>query len=145
MNASSDPRSYQITIKGLCFDAAGRVLLVRERSGVWELPGGRIEHGEDFHTALRRECREEMGLDCTVLDAEPYWAWTALGSDGLWKAALCYRISLPHLDFTPSEECVEFAFVDADGLSSRHSSRPQRSRAHRSLQDRCPTHRLDGG
>jgi 8-oxo-dGTP diphosphatase len=109
-----DNRNYHVTIKGLYQDGSGRVLLVQEDSGVWDLPGGRIEHGEDFHGTLRRECMEEMGLECRILDRHPYWAWSALDRDGLWKVVLCFRIALPHLDFTPSEECVRLDFFDAD-------------------------------
>jgi 8-oxo-dGTP diphosphatase len=41
-----------------------RVLLVK-RTGTehWEAPGGKVEFGEDLHTALRREIKEETGLD----------------------------------------------------------------------------------
>ncbi len=114
-----DERSYHVTIKGLCFDELGQVLLVQEDTGRWDLPGGRMEHGEDFHAALRRECREEMGIDCQILDEQPYWAWSALHDDGLWKVVLCFRIVLPHLDFTPSDECVAVGFVDADAFDDR--------------------------
>lgn len=109
-----DNRNYHVTIKGLFFDAQGRVLLVQEDSGVWDLPGGRIEHGEDFHGTLTRECQEEMGLDCSILDDSPHWAWSAQDRDGLWKVVLCFRITLPHLDFRASDECVKVGFFDND-------------------------------
>lgn len=112
-----DNRDYQVTIKGLYFDPRGRLLLIQERDGVWDLPGGRLEHGEDFTTALKRECREEMGIHCDILDTTPYWAWSAQDRDGGWKVVLCFRITLPHLEFTPSEECVAMGFFDAAGLA----------------------------
>jgi 8-oxo-dGTP diphosphatase len=31
-------------------------------AGRWEFPGGKTEPGEDDATALRRECREELGV-----------------------------------------------------------------------------------
>jgi 8-oxo-dGTP diphosphatase len=119
-----DSRDYHVTIKGLFFDEQGRVMLVQEDSGVWDLPGGRIEHGEDFHGTLSRECQEEMGLDCRILDQHPYWAWSALDRDGLWKVVLCFRITLPHLNFTPSDECVSVGFFDANRFGA-HEVVPQ--------------------
>lgn len=112
-----DKRWYHVTIKGLFFDENQRVLLVQEECGVWDLPGGRIEHGEDFHGTLRRECQEEMGIACQILDTSPYWAWTALDRDDIWKVVLCFRITLPNLAFTPSEECVKLGFFDAASLN----------------------------
>jgi len=112
-------RSYQVTVKGLCFDEQGRVLLVQENTGRWDLPGGRMEHGEDFHATLTRECREEMGIDCQVMDEHPYWAWSAQHDDGLWKVVLCFRIVLPHLNFTASDECVAFDFINADSFDTQ--------------------------
>lgn len=46
----------------------GRLLLVRRRdSGVWELPGGRVDIGEGAQAAAIRETAEEAGLAVRII------------------------------------------------------------------------------
>lgn len=49
----------------------GRVLAAQRAhppalAGWWELPGGKVEQGEDERAALVRECREELHLDLAL-------------------------------------------------------------------------------
>ena len=53
-------------VGGLAYDRSGRLLLVQRANepgrGLWSLPGGRVEPGEDDAAALVREMAEETGL-----------------------------------------------------------------------------------
>ena len=49
-------------------DADGRVLLAKRPegktlAGLWEFPGGKVEHGERPEDALIRELNEELGIN----------------------------------------------------------------------------------
>jgi 8-oxo-dGTP pyrophosphatase MutT (NUDIX family) len=57
--------SFPISIKGVLIHD-GRVLLLLNERGEWDLPGGRPDPGEDHRTALKREVREEVGLEVGV-------------------------------------------------------------------------------
>ncbi len=42
----------------------GRIVLIRRRDdGCWALPGGMVDWGEDIPTTIRRELKEETGLE----------------------------------------------------------------------------------
>ncbi|MDJ0731118.1 MAG: NUDIX hydrolase [Crocosphaera sp.] len=42
----------------------GRIVLIRRRdTGLWALPGGMVDWGEDIATTVRRELKEETGLN----------------------------------------------------------------------------------
>lgn len=112
-----DDKSFHVTIKGLFFDDRGRILLLQENTGLWDLPGGRLEDGETFEQCLVRECREEMGVECAVIDRLPRYAWSARDLAGIWRVMLCWRIQLDDLRVQPSDECVAFAFFARDELS----------------------------
>lgn len=53
------------TVGALVFNAAGYVLLIRTQkwSDRWGIPGGKIKYNETAEAALRREMREETGLE----------------------------------------------------------------------------------
>jgi len=53
-------------VGGLAYDGDGRLLLIKRRddpgSGLWSVPGGRVEPGETDAQAVVREMAEETGL-----------------------------------------------------------------------------------
>ena len=77
-------RPVSVGVLGLVVDDEGRILLVEQtyRSG-WYLPGGGVRRKEPLDDALRRELREEVGVE----PAEPprlhglYWNFKESKSD----------------------------------------------------------------
>jgi 8-oxo-dGTP diphosphatase len=69
MIADSDVKS--ITVTAAVLEKGGRVLIARRKRGdrqahKWEFPGGKLEAGETPEICLRRELKEEFGIDVAV-------------------------------------------------------------------------------
>lgn len=110
---NTDPCYYRVSVKGLARDDRGRVMLLLQDDGFWELPGGGLEHDEDPRDCLRREIKEEMGLVVTSIAPAPsYFITVQRLRKETFIANVIYDIALDGLDFTPSEECRELRFVD---------------------------------
>src|SRR5437899_12134334 len=63
---SESSAQFRIAVYAIIF-AAGRVLLALRRNiDWWNLPGGGMEPGETVDEAMRREVREETGLEVEV-------------------------------------------------------------------------------
>jgi ADP-ribose pyrophosphatase YjhB (NUDIX family) len=55
---------HWVSVAGVVIDNHGRTLMIQRRdNGRWEPPGGVLEPGETITDGLRREVREETGLD----------------------------------------------------------------------------------
>jgi 8-oxo-dGTP diphosphatase len=67
-----DSKPLALSVRILLFNPEGQVLLLlrskrsKTNPGRWELPGGKIDPGESFDTALNREIMEETGLTVQI-------------------------------------------------------------------------------
>ena len=59
--------THLVSVAGLVTNDEGKILLVNSPWRGWEYPGGLIEPGETFGEALRREIREEAGVEVEIL------------------------------------------------------------------------------
>ncbi len=73
------------TVGALIVNEEGKVLLAKSHKwfGKLTLPGGHIEVGETMRDALRREVREEVGLDVEV--AQLLLVQEAIFAEEFWK------------------------------------------------------------
>nr|WP_298683059.1 NUDIX domain-containing protein [uncultured Dongia sp.] len=73
------PPLWPVSVKGVLFVAHEVVLLKNERDE-WELPGGRLEAGEEPDLCLAREITEELGIAVTVADLLDCWRYPVLAT-----------------------------------------------------------------
>ena len=58
--------THLVSVAALVTNEKGEVLLVNSPWRGWEYPGGLIEPGESFEAALKREVREESGVEIEI-------------------------------------------------------------------------------
>lgn len=126
------PCTYRISVKALIKDEDGRILLIREDDGRWELPGGGLEHGEDPRTGLAREVEEEIGLKVEQVSQAPSAFWTVnkeVGSPQLkWFAFVAYETEVTgEIKLGHNDEAHEARYVtveEAERLPLHENTRP---------------------
>jgi ADP-ribose pyrophosphatase YjhB (NUDIX family) len=83
--------SSKPTAGALVVDEAGRLLLGRRRfepfAGRWDIPGGFLEEGEHPLDGMRRELREETGLEVEPIEFLGAWM-DRYGGDSTAEATL---------------------------------------------------------
>jgi 8-oxo-dGTP diphosphatase len=68
---TTDSGDIRITVTAAIIEREGTILIARRKRGdrqddKWEFPGGKLEEGETPEVCLRRELREEFGIDVIV-------------------------------------------------------------------------------
>ncbi|TLM65331.1 MAG: NUDIX domain-containing protein [Deltaproteobacteria bacterium] len=102
-------------------DDGGHVLLTRRCiepfCGQWVMPGGKIDHGEPLHAALRREVREEVGLEVRIDRLIDVYEHVGLGPNNDHYVILYYRAHPLTRELQPNgAEVTEARWVPAAEL-----------------------------
>ncbi len=110
------------TVGALVFNKEGKIFLMHSHKwkDKWVIPGGHVELGESIESALKREIREETGLD--VFDIVFICMQEFIFDDAFWKKR--HFIFLDYACKTKSKEVVlnsegqEFVWVTPKGALS---------------------------
>lgn len=110
------------TASAIVLDDRARVLLARRANdpgaGLWDLLGGFVDEGEDGLEALRRELREELGVE--IEPGEFVGAFPdTYGDDGIYTLNLYWTAVIASGEPTPNEELEEIAWFAPDELPQR--------------------------
>lgn len=108
--------TYRMSVHAVITDSDGRVLQLKQTYGslAWGLPGGAVDPGETVIDTVRRECREELGVEVQVGPLTGVYYHSKFNSH-----ALIFRCSLP-VDAAPSlsQEHSDVRYFPLDGLST---------------------------
>lgn len=106
---------YRVSVKALIFDDRRRVLVLRNRLGLYEIPGGGWEHDdESLEACVRRELLEELGVEpAAVSPILCTYRGRGNHSSNVLRLVVEARLALG-TQFTPSPEegLVATEFVD---------------------------------
>lgn len=113
--------SPEPTVCALVHDDAGRVLLARRRfepeAEKWDVPGGFLEEDEEALDGLRRELREETGLEIEPLELAGIWSDRYGGSDDATGTLnLYWTARIVSGEPTPADDVSELRWFSLDDL-----------------------------
>ncbi|MGH3041909.1 MAG: NUDIX domain-containing protein [Gaiellaceae bacterium] len=110
------------TASALVRNDAGHILLARRAAepgaGLWDLLGGFMDEGEEPLETLRRELREETGLELepgAFLGGIP----DRYGADGPWTVNFYWEARLGEGEPQPADDVAELVWFQADALPPR--------------------------
>jgi ADP-ribose pyrophosphatase YjhB (NUDIX family) len=112
------------TASALLTDGDGRVLLTRRAGepgeGLWDLPGGFVDEGEGALATLRRELREELGVEI-----EPGRLVGSLpdryGKGGPWTLNFYWEARIVSGDPAPADDVADLHWFPRDALPPREA------------------------
>jgi 8-oxo-dGTP diphosphatase len=114
MNATTTAKPFRLAVKAVILDGQQRCLLVRRSAfnhnfvGKWEWPGGKVDVGEDFATAVIRETREETALEVEIIGLA---GATSFEMPAAQIILLCMEARTLKGEIRLSEEHDDFAWV----------------------------------
>jgi len=126
-----------VGVGAIIVDNRGRLFLARRgikaknERGLWEFPGGSVEFGETMAAALRREMREEFGIEITVgelLDVVDH----ILKEEGQHWVSPTYLCTItagePHI--MEPEKCAEIGWFRPDEVPKELTQISRENLAH---------------
>lgn len=122
---TESPLRATVSLRGIIFGPENAVLVVKRTSdGGWELPGGRLDAHEDCIDGLKREIREETGLDPAVREPVHSLSWRNDSDNG--RFAVYYRCHSADRTVSLSEEHTDCEWVPIQTARDRLSEPQER-------------------
>mgnify|MGYP002760909592 CR=1 FL=1 len=109
---TEQPLIAEVSQKAIIRSPDGSLLVMQADDTTWELPGGRMGAYEEPLVGLRREIREETGLDVSVDEPVHTAAWR--NDQGRGRYSVVYRCDADSTDVTLSDEHCGYEWVSPE-------------------------------
>ncbi|MFA5003699.1 MAG: NUDIX hydrolase [Candidatus Saccharimonadales bacterium] len=104
---------YRVATRAIVLDDQGRILIMKNHDGDYELPGGGWEYDESFDTCLEREILEELGVAVASVEPGILCVYRGRGTHGKMNVRIAVRATLKSYDFKPVDMAhAEFVTKD---------------------------------
>ena len=110
-----DTGDYRVSVKAVVYREDGTILAIRRsktaptRPLQWDIPGGELEYGESLIDGVRRETREETGLEGGKVDLLD--AIARFNDKQEFWTAICYAVKAETADVKLSYEHDDYRWV----------------------------------
>lgn len=107
-----------VGVGAVVFDDEGRILLIERgrepQKGLWAVPGGKVEYGEEMREAVRREVAEETGLEIDVGDV--VWVGEII-EDEFHLVLIDFEATVIGGQLQPADDADDVRWVSLDDVS----------------------------
>jgi len=107
---------YRVVAKALITNDEGKILVVKEGQDFWSLPGGGLEHGETAQECLRREIREEIGIEYPQIHEIVYSTNVYLDQRDMWMTWIVYKASIDTDGFVYGDGVTDAKYIALDSI-----------------------------
>lgn len=102
---------WRVSAKALIYDADNRLLVFKDKSQEWEMPGGGWEHKETFEQCIRRELAEEIKVRVTSVGGVAFF-YQGKTKKGYPKISIAAKVTIDDSTLKPSDDdIIETKFV----------------------------------
>lgn len=111
--------------KAFILNSRNELLLIKRadddahKPGTWEVPGGRLEPGEDLISGLKRETKEESGLDVEVADKLKFYDFVREDGQKIHMTTFLCRPASNSQPVVLSHEHTEHCWIRLEEACSR--------------------------
>ncbi|MBH1956129.1 NUDIX hydrolase [Candidatus Saccharibacteria bacterium] len=109
---------YRVNVKALIRDDNGRILVVKENQDTRSLPGGGLDHGEEAEEGIRRELKEELGIQDANIAGINQTRTLELKTKQVWLLWIVYDVSVNAAAFHLGDGVSDSCYIDPGTLKS---------------------------